>query len=70
MNEHNVCPWCGEVGRATSPISRRSFRTTHEETCGASGNLDWLSRMRARWGITDHLDAHVVDLREDAFSGA
>ena len=55
---------------ASSPISRRSFRTTHEKTCGASGNLDWLSRMRVQWGITDHLDEHVVDVREDAFSGA
>lgn len=69
MNEHNVCPWCGEVGRATTPLSRRSFRLTHEETCGASGNLDWLSRIRAQWGITDHLDEQVVDVREDVLSG-
>lgn len=69
MNEHNVCPWCGEVGRATSPLARRSFRSTHEQTCGASGNLDWLTRMRVQWGITDHLD-EPVDLREDALSGA
>lgn len=62
MNEHNVCPWCGEVGRATTPVSRWSFRLTHEETCGASDNLDWSSRMRAQWGITDAYDESVVQV--------
>lgn len=67
MNEHNVCPGCGEVGRATTPPSSRSFRLTHESTCGDPGTLAWLPTLHLAWDIADDLDP--VDLREVAFSG-
>lgn len=69
MHEVTVCPWCGESARPVNPMALRSFRITHERTCGIVPSLSWLERLRATWGAPLDAEAGAVDLRTGALSG-